>query len=249
MPAAGRLRRTGRSRAVDRFLAVRRPRGSKDSSIYEGLRSLSSPTSDQFRAGASLPAPAPFTSRPPPRAAFLVGMTSSPASTSPASAAPMQPPSPKPRAPSVTQPAHAFMRLRVARESWPKKGHQLALRAPFLATALPFAKVGCACSVFPLIRGLRLVARRGDARRWRSLQAIFGQNVVPRLWQEQLVALICPSASTTSDASGATWIRRSPAPRRGTAFVFYPSRRGLSSCGGMRPLERNSSAAAMSRLR
>ena len=63
------------------------------------------------------------------------------------------------------QPAHAFMRLRVARESWPKKGHQLALRAPFLATALPFAKVGCACSVFPLIRGLRLVARRGDARR------------------------------------------------------------------------------------
>ena len=31
------------------------------------------------------------------------------------------------------------------------------------------------------------------------------------------------------------------------AFVFYPSRRGLSSCGGMRPLERNSSAAAMSR--
>ena len=165
MSAAGRLRRTGRSRAVDRFLAVRRPRGSKDSSIYEGLRSLSSPTSDQFRAGASLPAPAPFTSRPPPRAAFLVGMTSSPASTSPASAAPMQPPSPKPRAPSVTQPAHAFMRLRVARESWPKKGHQLALRAPFLATALPFAKVGCACSVFPLIRGLRLVARRGDARR------------------------------------------------------------------------------------
>ena len=165
MSAVGRLRRTGRSRAVDRFLAVRRPRGSKDSSIYEGLRSLSSPTSDQFRAGASLPAPAPFTSRPPPRAAFFVGLTSSPAATSPASAAPMQPPSPKPRAPSVTQPAHAFMRLRVARESWPKKGHQLALRAPFLATALPFAKVGCACSVFPLIRGLRLVARRGDARR------------------------------------------------------------------------------------
>ena len=40
MPAAGRLRRTGRSRAVDRFLAVRRPRGSKDSSIYEGCGAL-----------------------------------------------------------------------------------------------------------------------------------------------------------------------------------------------------------------
>lgn len=71
MSAVGRLRRVRRLRAVGRFLAVRRPRGSKDSSIYEGLRSLSSPTSDQFRAGASLPAPAPFTSRPPPRAAFF----------------------------------------------------------------------------------------------------------------------------------------------------------------------------------
>ena len=70
MSAAGRLRRTGRSRAVDRFLAVRRPRGSKDSSIYEGLRSLSSPTSDQFRAGASLPAPAHVASRPIPGRLF-----------------------------------------------------------------------------------------------------------------------------------------------------------------------------------
>lgn len=165
MPAVGRRRRVGGSSAIGHLLVVRRPRGSGGSSICEGLRILGLPTPEQSRAGASLPAPAPFTSRPPPRAAFLVGMTSSPASTSPASAAPMQPPSPKPRAPSVTQPAHAFMRLRVARESWPKKGHQLALRAPFLATALPFAKVGCACSVFPLIRGLRLVARRGDARR------------------------------------------------------------------------------------
>lgn len=165
MSAVGRLRRVRRLRAVGHCLAVRRPRDSGDPSVYENPRNLDSPTSEQSRAGASLPAPAHVTSRPPPRAAFLVGMTSSPASTSPASAAPMQPPSPKPRAPSVTQPAHAFMRLRVARESWPKKGHQLALRAPFLATALPFAKVGCACSVFPLIRGLRLVARRGDARR------------------------------------------------------------------------------------
>lgn len=165
MPAAGRLRRTGRSRTVDRFLAVRRPRGSKDSSIYEGLRSLSSPTSDQFRAGASLPAPAHVASRPIPGRLFcdwydllarfdITGFSG-------ADAAAFS----EPRAPGVTQPAHAFMRLRVARESWPKKGHQLALRAPFLATALPFAKVGCACSVFPLIRGLRLVARRGDARR------------------------------------------------------------------------------------
>ena len=162
MSAAGRLRRTGRSRAVDRFLTVRRPRGSKDSSIYEGLRSLSSPTSDQFRAGASSCARSLRAARLPGR--LFVGMTSSPASTSPASAAPMQPPSPKPRAPASPSPPTLWCGLRL-RESWPKKGHQLALRAPFLATALPFAKVGCACSVFPLIRGLRLVARRGDARR------------------------------------------------------------------------------------
>lgn len=70
MSAVGRLRRVRRPRAVDRFLAVRRPRGSKDSSIYEGLRSLSSPTSDQFRAGASLPAPTHVASRPIPGRLF-----------------------------------------------------------------------------------------------------------------------------------------------------------------------------------
>ena len=165
MSAVGRRRRVRRLRAVGHCLAVRRPRDSGDPSVYENPRNLDSPTSEQSRAGASLPAPAHVTSRPPPRAALICSSAPTTSDTLGTSAAPMQPPSPKPRAPSVTQPAHAFMRLRVARESWPKKGHQLALRAPFLATALPFAKVGCACSVFPLIRGLRLVARRGDARR------------------------------------------------------------------------------------
>lgn len=82
MSAVGRLRRVRRFRAVGHCLAVRRPRDSGDPSVYENPRSLDSPTSEQSRAGASLPAPAPFTSRPPPRAALLVGMTSSPASIS-----------------------------------------------------------------------------------------------------------------------------------------------------------------------
>lgn len=138
MSAVGRLRRTGRSRAVDRFLAVRRPRGSKDSSIYEGLRSLSSPTSDQFRAGASLPAPAPFTSRPPPRAAFLVGMTSSPASTSPASAAPMQPPSPKPRAPQRHPARPRFHEVKGCARILAKKGSSTGIAGSFFGHRIAF---------------------------------------------------------------------------------------------------------------
>ena len=95
MPAVGRRRRVGGSSAIGHLLVVRRPRGSGGSSICEGLRILGLPTPEQSRAGASLPAPAPFTSRPPPGRLFCDRYDLFAPLASPVSVAPMWLPSPK----------------------------------------------------------------------------------------------------------------------------------------------------------
>lgn len=95
VPPVGRRRGAGRSSAIGHLLVVKRPRGSRGSSICEGLRILGLPTPEQSRAGASLPAPAPFTSRPPPGRLFCDQYDLFAPLASPVSVAPMWLPSPK----------------------------------------------------------------------------------------------------------------------------------------------------------
>ena len=76
-------------------LVVRRPRGSGALRSAKACGSSVCPTPEQSRAGASLPAPAPFTSRPPPGRLFCDRYDLFAPLASPDSVAPMWLPSPK----------------------------------------------------------------------------------------------------------------------------------------------------------